>query len=132
MNKLVWLRNDLRVVDNTALNQACAQRQDNESVIACFIATPMQWHEHHEAPIKIDFIHRRLNELRHYLAELNIPLIVKEVADFSQVPNYISEICTEHQVDHVFCNKQYLVNEEQRDFAVGHLLAEKSIKLSVF
>ncbi|MGF1786402.1 deoxyribodipyrimidine photo-lyase [Photobacterium swingsii] len=132
MSKLVWLRNDLRVVDNTALLQACQYRQASEPVIALYIATPMQWHEHNEAPIKIDFIQRRLVELKQSLAALNIPLIVKEVADFSAVPACILALTKQHQVNHVFCNKQYLVNENQRDLHLGEQLASHSIKLSVF
>ena len=132
MSKLVWLRSDLRVVDNTALLHACQYRQASEPVIALYIATPMQWHEHNEAPIKIDFIHRRIVELKQSLAALNIPLIVKEVADFAAVPACILALTQQYQVGHVFCNKQYLINENQRDLRVGEQLASHSIKLSVF
>lgn len=37
---LVWLRNDLRLNDNSALWAACRRREDR--VIALFIATPEQ------------------------------------------------------------------------------------------
>mgnify|MGYP000297771474 CR=1 FL=1 len=55
--KLIWLRRDLRAVDNTALNYAI---NSGEPVIAVFVATPTQWQKHHMAPMQADFIYRRL------------------------------------------------------------------------
>lgn len=126
---LMWFRADLRTVDNTAL---LAARETCDSLVALYLATPMQWHEHHVAPIQIDFIHRRLQVLREQLRALNIPLQVMEVADFSEVPAAVLSLVDEHQVGHVFCNKQYEWNELQRDHQTGHLLSQHQIKFSAF
>ncbi|WP_064608707.1 deoxyribodipyrimidine photo-lyase [Photobacterium sp. J15] len=126
---LVWFRADLRVVDNTALTAAC-QRSDN--VIAIFTSTPMQWHEHNVAPIQVDLIQRRLGVLRSQLAEIGIPLLIYQVADFEAAAKSVCELAQKHQVNHVYCNKQYEWNEQNRDEITGHLLSEQGIKFSAF
>ncbi|WP_305404817.1 deoxyribodipyrimidine photo-lyase [Photobacterium leiognathi] len=126
---IIWFRDDLRTVDNTALNHAI---ETGLPVIALFVATPMQWHEHHVAAIQIDFIHRRLRVLKQQLAELNIPLQVMQCNDFSESVDAIAEYCHQHKVVHVFANKQYPLNEQLRDEKLGVLLAQSGIKQSLF
>lgn len=126
---IIWFRDDLRTVDNTALNHAI---ETGLPVIALFVATPMQWHEHHVAAIQIDFIHRRLRVLKQQLAELNIPLQVMQCNDFSESVDAIAEYCHQHKVVHVFVNKQYPLNEQLRDEKLGVLLAKSGIKQSLF
>lgn len=58
---LVWLRADLRVSDNTALNRAIAS---GLPVIAAYIATPMQWYQHYVSGRQIDLIERRLHVIK--------------------------------------------------------------------
>ncbi|WP_318446936.1 deoxyribodipyrimidine photo-lyase [Photobacterium leiognathi] len=126
---IIWFRDDLRTVDNTALNHAI---ETGLPVIALFVATPMQWHEHHVAAIQIDFIHRRLRVLKQQLAELNIPLQVMQCNDFSESVDAIAEYCHQHRVVHVFVNKQYPLNEQLRDEKLGVFLAQSGIKQSLF
>ncbi|WP_318502715.1 deoxyribodipyrimidine photo-lyase [Photobacterium leiognathi] len=126
---IIWFRDDLRTVDNTALNHAI---ETALPVIALFVATPMQWHEHHVAAIQIDFIHRRLRVLKQQLAVLNIPLQVMQCNDFSESVDAIAEYCHQHRVVHVFANKQYPLNEQLRDEKLGVLLAQSGIKQSLF
>ncbi|WP_305463088.1 deoxyribodipyrimidine photo-lyase [Photobacterium leiognathi] len=126
---IIWFRDDLRTVDNTALNHAI---EAGLPVIALFVATPMQWHEHHVAAIQIDFIHRRLRVLKQQLALLNIPLQVMQWNDFSESVDAIAEYCHQHRVVHVFANKQYPLNEQLRDEKLGALLAQSGIKQSLF
>nr|WP_305418006.1 deoxyribodipyrimidine photo-lyase [Photobacterium leiognathi] len=126
---IIWFRDDLRTVDNTALNHAI---ETGLPVIAHFVATPMQWHEHHVAAIQVDFIHRRLRVLKQQLAELNIPLQVMQCNDFSESVDAIAEYCHQHRVVHVFANKQYPLNEQLRDEKLGVLFAQSGIKQSLF
>ncbi len=126
---IIWFRDDLRTVDNTALNHAI---ETGLPVIALFVATPMQWHEHHVAAIQVDFIHRRLRVLKQQLAVLNIPLQVMQCNDFSESVDAIAEYCHQHRVVHVFVNKQYPLNEQLRDEKLGVLLAQSGIKQSLF
>ncbi|WP_318400649.1 deoxyribodipyrimidine photo-lyase [Photobacterium leiognathi] len=126
---IIWFRDDLRTVDNTALNHAI---ETGLPVIALFVATPMQWHEHHVAAIQVDFIHRRLRVLKQQLAVLNIPLQVMQCNDFSESVDAIAEYCHQHRVVHVFVNKQYPLNEQLRDEKLGVLLAQSGVKQSLF
>ncbi|WP_318487379.1 deoxyribodipyrimidine photo-lyase [Photobacterium leiognathi] len=126
---IIWFRDDLRTVDNTALNHAI---ETGLPVIALFVATPMQWHEHHVAAIQVDFIHRRLRVLKQQLAVLNIPLQVMQCNDFSESVDAIAEYCHQYRVVHVFANKQYPLNEQLRDEKLGVLLAQSGIKQSLF
>lgn len=122
---LVWLRNDLRVADNPALFTACLNK--TARVIALFIATPGQWRQHAMAPRQAEFIRQHLVLLRASLAEKGIPLYLHEVDDFAACSEFLSDFCNEHQVSHLFYNKQYEVNEQQRDDCVTRNLAGKVI-----
>ncbi|KJF96221.1 hypothetical protein UB39_02505 [Photobacterium angustum] len=126
---VIWFRSDLRVVDNTALNHAI---DSGLPIIALFIATPMQWHQHNMAAVQVDFIHRRLQVLKQQLAKRNIPLQVIEVNDFAESVHVIDQVCFDYNAVHVFANKQYPINEQQRDNFVGEFIAKKGIKFSIF
>ncbi|MGF1687310.1 deoxyribodipyrimidine photo-lyase [Photobacterium japonica] len=125
---LMWFRADLRTIDNTALSTACTRSDELQAI---FIATPMQWHEHHVAPIQIDFIRRRLTVLREQLATLGVPLTVLEVDDYASVPDALLAFVNQHHITHVYCNKQYEWNESQRDHHVGQTLLNNKIPFSV-
>lgn len=118
---LVWLRNDLRVTDNTALAAAC--EDPNDRVIAIYIATPMQWKQHNLSPIQAGFIYSNLNILRQSLAEIGIPLLVIETESFDSSVTVIHKTCRKYQIDAVFYNRQYPINEQRRDKAVEQVLA---------
>ncbi len=121
---LVWFRADLRVHDNLALAAAC--RFPNVRVIALFIATPAQWHQHHMAPRQAALLNAHLNALQQALAEKGIPLLYREVDDFAACAQAIAQICASEQVSHLFYNYQYEFNERQRDAAVEKALPNVS------
>ncbi len=64
---LLWLRNDLRINDNSALAAACHDKKAD--VMALFIATPKQWRQHSMSAKQATFIHQNLCELQQALAE---------------------------------------------------------------
>lgn len=117
--KLVWLRRDLRTVDNTALNQAIAT---SESVVACYVATPTQWHAHHMAPIQADLIARRLAVLAKELQALNIPLLYAEVSDYRESAQCVAAWAEQLGACEVLFNREYEVNEQARDERLKSLL----------
>jgi deoxyribodipyrimidine photo-lyase len=117
---LVWFRTDLRLHDNLALAAACRDRQAN--VIALFIATPQQWQQHHMAPRQAAFLQAHLNALQSQLARKGIPLLFREMADFSATVDEVKKVCDEHQVSHLFYNYQYEINERKRDARVEKTL----------
>ncbi|WP_318372276.1 deoxyribodipyrimidine photo-lyase [Enterobacter sp.] len=123
---LVWFRADLRVNDNLALAAACRDR--HATVLALYIATPAQWASHQMAPRQAAYIAAHLNGLQRSLAQLGIPLIFKEVDDFSASVEAVKEVCAAHQVSHLFYNYQYEINERQRDRAVENALPDMAFQ----
>lgn len=125
MRQLIWLRNDLRIHDNTALSAAL---QAGPS-IAVFILSPQQWLAHDDAPCKIDFMLRNLAELHTALASLNVPLLIRSAEQWQQAPAVIGQLCHELQIAAVHVNTEYGCNETQRDAAVTAHLAEQGVGL---
>ena len=117
---LVWFRADLRVHDNLALAAAC--RSPEARVLAVFIATPGQWQQHAMAPRQAAYLSSHLNGLQCSLAEKGIPLIYKEVSDFSAQCQAVKAICEQYDVTHLFYNYQYEFNERQRDRQLEKIL----------
>ncbi|WP_110687712.1 deoxyribodipyrimidine photo-lyase [Salinicola aestuarinus] len=112
--QLVWFRNDLRTIDNTALT-AAAQKGP---VIGVFLATRRQWRDHGHGAGKISFIHRGVAELSRALDALNIPLLYRDIEDFDAAPEALLEIAREHEVQTLHFNREYVLNERRRDEAV--------------
>lgn len=127
---LVWLRNDLRINDNYALHAAC--RNGKASVMALYIATPKQWQQHDVAPKQAAFIYQSLQQLQQSLAERGIPLHYHQCDDFAASVDYLSEFCQQHQVDSLFYNYQYPLNERERDAAAERVLNQLDIACQGF
>jgi len=125
---LVWLRQDLRCADNTALAAACA---DSESAVtALYCITPVQWQQHDVAGVRIDFERRHLALLQRDLDLLNIPLLIIVADTYADLPARIASLCREHAVTAVHGNRQYEINECLRDDAVATALAATGISCS--
>lgn len=124
MNRqLVWLRTDLRLRDNTAL-AAAAERGP---VIAVFLLSPEQWREHDDAACKVDFWLRNLGELQTGLDALNIPLLVRTAARWSDAPGVLARLCRDHAISTVHVNEDYGLHEAARDDAVKRELAGQGV-----
>jgi deoxyribodipyrimidine photo-lyase len=122
---LVWFRNDLRVNDNLALAAAC--RDPHARVVGIFIATPGQWQQHDMAPRQAEFIWQHLQSLHHALAQRGIELRVHEVGDFNGCAEYLKTFCEQQDIDALFYNYQYELNERQRDAAVEKALGREVV-----
>lgn len=119
---LVWFRNDLRITDNRALHAACEDPQAR--VIAVFVATPEQWKRHEMAPRQAMFIYQHLQALQHALAERGIVLHYHQCDDFADSVDWLKDFCKAEKVDTLFYNKQYEINERQRDAALENAVSE--------
>lgn len=130
MNRhLVWLRSDLRTLDNTALLAAC---QENNSEVACVYAiTPQQWQKHDVAGARIDFELRTLAILQKDLERLNIPLLILTVSGFDDLPVALSNLANKHKVSAIHANHQYETNEIARDKAVAIFLEKSGAVLNL-
>jgi deoxyribodipyrimidine photo-lyase len=123
MTRLVWFRNDLRIIDNTALFNAC--HDQHVKIIAVYIATFKQWQEHHISVRQIAFIHDNLIKLQHNLSELGIPLIYQQCADFSASLDWLKEFCQKQEIIEIFFNRQYELNELRRDLRLEYIIGDK-------
>ena len=119
---LVWMRNDLRIHDNYALNAAC--RDADARVLVLFIATPVQWKSHSMSPRQAAFIFSSLQDVQRSLAGKGIPLHSVECDDFTASIEVLKSFCQQHQVGHMFYNYQYEVNERNRDAAAERELSD--------
>uniref|UniRef100_UPI004048D293 deoxyribodipyrimidine photo-lyase n=1 Tax=Rheinheimera sp. TaxID=1869214 RepID=UPI004048D293 len=119
---LVWLRNDLRCLDNAVLCSAVEQaQQNNEALLVLFVATAQTWAEHDMAPIKQDLIRRRVMQLQTELTALNIPLLAIEGSSYSQIPAVFSQLCQQFALN-VYVQTEYELREQQRDVAVEQVV----------
>lgn len=123
MQQLIWFRNDLRIADNTALHAALQAGP----TIAVFIVSPGQWQAHDDAACKIDFLLRNLAELEKNLATLNVPLLIRSVDQWQQVPDVLLQLCEKLNISAVHSNNEYGIHESQRDIAVGTQLVDQGI-----
>jgi deoxyribodipyrimidine photo-lyase len=112
MRILYWFRADLRLADNIGLHHAITQASE---LLALYVITPKTWQSHHAAACKVQFILNHLQALSQKLAEKGIPLLIRETATFASTPLLIKKLCVEHQIDALFFNKQYEVDEKKRD-----------------
>ncbi|MBE4463482.1 deoxyribodipyrimidine photo-lyase [Vibrio parahaemolyticus] len=126
---LVWFRRDLRTLDHTALKAAL---DTGQPVVACFVATPEQWKEHHMAPMQADLIARRLEHVHQELTELNIPLLYKEVPRFEDCTKVICDWADKLNAMAVMVNINYEVNEVELDRKVSQALDNRGVEFHAF
>lgn len=122
---LVWLRNDLRIHDNTALYAACQDKYAR--VLAIFIATPCQWRTHNMSPYQAWFIRNNLQLLAHSLESRGIIFYYFQCANFTDQIQILLSFSYKQKVKHLFYNYQYEENERVRDIKVEQLLTSKTI-----
>ena len=134
MRSLVWFRRDLRIRDNSALHHAAASADQDSTggVIGLFVITPQQWKQHDDADVKVAFWIENLKCLSESLRERNIPLIIKTCDTYDQVPNEIAKVCRKHNCGSLFFNREYEVNEVERDQAVVEQCRSSEITVSQF
>jgi deoxyribodipyrimidine photo-lyase len=121
--QLIWLRSDLRVNDNTALSAAAAAGP----CVAVYLPSPQQWLEHDDAPCKVDFWLRNLKTLSKALAELNIPLLIRNAPRWDDAPRVLLDLSRQLKIDAVHFNEEYGLHETRRDAAVADLLKAQGI-----
>ena len=126
---LVWLRTDLRLDDNPALNAAL---HECEEVLAIYIFSNYQWEAHNESNIKHNFLINNLTLLEESLAKLSIPLIAINTESYKTLPKALSSFSAEQKIDHVFWNKEFGLNEADRDLASIEALKKINIESSSF
>lgn len=130
MRALVWFRRDLRIQDNRALFHAA--RLANDGMVGVYVLTPQQWLDHDDAAAKVHFWLDNVGELSRALAKLRIPLLVKTVARFTDVPNLLEKIALDSKCDSLHFNREYEVNEQRRDGLVETQLGSSGIAVHAY
>ncbi|MGB0958321.1 MAG: deoxyribodipyrimidine photo-lyase, partial [Litorivicinus sp.] len=112
MPSLVWMRRDLRATDNPALHAACERSAE---VLACVGLPRTQWAEH-DLGLPAQYLYqRRLLPLTQQLSSLNIALIELPGDNFQTQIEGLIALCRQHRIKRVFANREYEVNEIDRD-----------------
>ena len=124
---LVWYRNDLRVHAHRALQQALAQ---GGPVIAVYCLCEQQWDAHEVAPLRRWYVLQSLLELGDALAARGVDLHVLDAGDFAAVPAMLADFASEHDVEHIFCSREYPLNELNRDRAVARALEPQGVGIT--
>lgn len=126
--QLCWLRNDLRLYDNHALWQA----SQNGPVVAVCLLTPDTWLEHDDAPVKVDFWRRNLEQLSEQLARLNIPLKILRADKWADAAQLLLNLAADLDAQALFFNDEYGVHEQQRDDAVAAAFTAQGLQCERF
>ncbi|GGN34081.1 MULTISPECIES: deoxyribodipyrimidine photo-lyase [Marinomonas] len=129
---LVWLRNDLRCLDNPALYFASLEAGKAEQGIAVILTpTPIQWEKHNESDAKTGLRAGLIKSLANTLATLGIPLHIIDADTFDQLPEAITTFCLNHNIKHLWFNRDLPIHEQQRDLAVCEQLQQHQIHTHV-
>ncbi|MGM0694683.1 MAG: deoxyribodipyrimidine photo-lyase [Pseudomonadota bacterium] len=120
---IVWFRSDLRIQDNTAL--AVAARQG--PVVAVFLRSLRHWQRHGHGANKLDFWGRGVAALRDRLEGLGIPLLHRDIDDFSEAPAALLAIAREIDAAALHFNREYPLDELARDAAVIEAFADAGL-----
>ena len=131
MTQLVWLRNDLRITDHPAFEQAVRQQSAASPIAAVHIATPKQWQLHNESPAKCGLRAALLQQLQQQLATRGIELYLLQAEYFSECPELLAELCTELHCNNVHWLAESPLNERQRDTQVAAYLSVKGIHCNI-
>ncbi len=123
MINLMWFRNDLRVRDNPALYTAMQQGP----TMAVYFITPEQWAAHDYSPSRISLLKGQIKKLAEQLANLNVPLQIIHCADFSHIPQHITQLVDNHNITHLFYNHEYEWNEMQCSRQVVRTMRSKQV-----
>lgn len=95
MTAIVWLRNDLRLEDNPALNAAC---QTGE-VLAVYVREPQS----QQTQARDWWLHHSLKDLEQNLTKNGIPLVYLKGDATEILPKFIQE----QKATHLFWNRRY-------------------------
>ncbi|TAJ11980.1 deoxyribodipyrimidine photo-lyase [Marinilabiliaceae bacterium JC017] len=118
---IFWLRRDLRLEDNTALNQAL---QSGKPVLPLFIFDEHILQELPANDARVNFIHHILKNLQHQLQQKGSSLLCLK----GQPLNIWTQLISRYTISHVYVNKDYEPYAKQRDHEVETLLRRHGIR----
>jgi len=130
MKGLVWFREDLRLYDNSALYHAAQQCE--EGSIGVYIIDAHFWKKHSMAACRVQFLLTGLFELSQSLQSRGISLLIKSVKKTIDIPKVLYQCMKKYKLEVLFFNKQYEIDEKQRDKIVCNYLNQYAIKCNTY
>ena len=127
-NQLLWLRQDLRTFDHSALHHAMAAGP----TLAVVVLSAQQWRLHQDAPIKIDFYLRQLQQLQAQLQALNVPLLVLQIDLWQDIAQAMLQLCQTYAIEKLYANHEVGWNERKRDQQVQQHLQTNGVAVEFF
>lgn len=126
--QFIWFRQDLRIHDHAALWHATQAGP----CIALVIISPEQWALHNDAAVKIDFYLRQLQALKTQLKNLNIPLVIRHIPFWKDVPQGVFQLTQQFNINSIHANIELGVNELKRDAQLQKLLDKYNKSLELY
>ena len=120
MINIVWLRRDLRLTDNKALQQAL--KSDIKTVVL-FIFDTNILDELDKDDARVTFIHKQLTKLDKELRAMNSGLLVKN----GEPLKIWQELISDFEIGEVHFNRDYEPYATERDYEVEQLLKKNNI-----
>lgn len=120
-----WFRRDLRLADNTALNEAARRA---ELVVPVFILEDAFRTGPDVGAARLAFLLQSLAVLRKNLKRLGCPLIMRTGRSEVELP----KLCREIGAEAVFCNRRYEPYAQARDERVFNALNGAGVGFEVF
>ena len=129
MKGLVWLRTDLRMDDNPALRNAFIECDE---IVCLYFYSSKQLDLHSEANVKVDFLKRNLGNLQSNLKNVNVNLWIVDSIGFDGEADKLKEIVELNNIDKVYANSQFGIDENVRDEGVRSTLSKISVDYQSF
>ena len=129
MNSLFIFNSEFRLKNNLALSNASLK---GSSLTTLFIFNPKKWNNHNESKLKIAFQIEHLKELSEKLKNLNIPLKLINADGIEDESKKIIDFVKKNEIQEVFINKEYGVNEMHRDETLQKDLERMNKKLNIY
>ncbi len=120
-----WFRRDLRLQDNTGLNEAL---NSGYPVLCIFIFDREILDKLPVSDARIEFIYRELQKINKQLRSYDSSLLIK----YGKPLDVWLELTQEYEIDSVFTNKDYEPYARKRDGVVRDILLEKGVRFERF
>ena len=122
---IYWFRRDLRLEDNKGLYESL---QNGAQVLPIFIFDSHILDQLPKNDARVTFIHDLLSEINSEFLKIG-----KSLAVFHGDPlTIIEKLVSEHQIEYVYCNRDYEPYARKRDKEIYEFLQSKEIELKSF
>ncbi|EDV28556.1 Deoxyribodipyrimidine photo-lyase [Trichoplax sp. H2] len=122
---LVWLRRDLRLIDNPALFHAAKRGQ----LITVYIFDEDCSGKRRTGQACLWWLYHSLKSLRNQLSQWNIPLIVKSGKDAFTI---LKKLLDRYNADAIYWNRCYEPFEYNRDYSIEKRFVARKIKVETY